>query len=85
LVGISFTLGEHIPVQSILITGAALLDVGGSLTVQLFGSSPTNNSGETELPKGELEDKVLSSDESSFSASPVVIGSEKERFRMPKK
>jgi len=62
-----------------------LLDAGGSLTVQLFGSLPTNDSGETESPKGEPEDKLHSNDRSGFSASPVVIRSEKERLQMRKK
>lgn len=47
----------------------ALLVLGGSLTVQIFGSSPASTS-----RKDEIEDQVLVSDKhKGFSPSPVVV------------
>lgn len=52
----------------------ALLVLGGSLTVQIFGSSPASTSRKDE----EKEDQVLVSDkQKGFSPSPVVVGSRK--------
>ncbi|XP_059655383.1 uncharacterized protein LOC132302517 [Cornus florida] len=75
-----FLLGERWGVTGWI--GAALV-LGGSLTVQIFGSSSPSVSGDGEDNKG---DHLLVSDEQNgFSASPIVVSSRKDEPDLLKK
>ncbi|KAL5763279.1 hypothetical protein ACOSP7_019543 [Xanthoceras sorbifolium] len=76
-----FLLGERWGVTGWL--GAALV-LGGSLTVQIFGSSSPSNSGEDEESK--KGDHQLGLDkQNKFSASPVVVSSREDVPNLLKK
>ncbi|KAJ7942986.1 Drug/metabolite transporter protein [Quillaja saponaria] len=77
-----FLLGERWGVTGWI--GAALV-LGGSLTVQIFGSSSPSKSLKDREESKENGNLLVADKQSSFSASPVIVSSRKDITNLPKK
>ncbi|GLT73616.1 hypothetical protein SLA2020_454600, partial [Shorea laevis] len=64
--------------------GAALV-LGGSLTVQIFGSLSLVKSGEDEESSKIVDHLIVSEKQNGLSASPVIVSSRKDTPRLSKK